>query len=136
MNEILAIKLDTGRTIHATNLFVGFSYSGHLEGRITNEVNEWALKQIDGQIASAFRGMAAKRIGPTITTGHRGEPRLGSIFIAADFVSYAPAKNTEAHASSLVIVWWQDSIHPLVSPENELAIKAISWNDCARDFEW
>jgi hypothetical protein len=45
-----------------------------------------------------------------------------------------PVKDHHADGSVLEICWFQDEVHPFLSPKNIELMKALDWNKLARDY--
>jgi hypothetical protein len=51
-------------------------------------------------------------------------------------VSFEPASDASKDASILTVIWFQEELVPIISPENEPQLKAIPWERLAADVEW
>ena len=119
-------------TAHVVSAAVGsLPYQPLMLGRPGKEVNDAVLNEIPKRIKSVWRDLPAYVVKTRLDDGP-----LPQVMLSGEFVSYTPARTPTKDASALVIVWFQEVLHPIISEANEAVIKTIRWADYAVDFDW
>jgi hypothetical protein len=54
----------------------------------------------------------------------------------ADLLSYSPSHDLNRHCSAAVLVWFQDSVNPVISDSLRLWARMTNWADVAEDGDW
>lgn len=63
--------------------------------------------------------------------------RFMSQFSSIPLESHLPTPmDSEFDASFLTVIWLQDDLHPLVSPQNVKRITALNWTDLSVNGHW
>jgi hypothetical protein len=136
-NEMLNLefKLKDGRQIFLEMFLESKTYAGLLEGKPDAAVNRDVLNSH----ASCAKTMWPNE--PYVTLGidsykSRLAETLPGIICAAQFISYEPAVDPKRAGSSLVVIWFQEEMFPLLQGENADWLKDVAWKQVARDFDW
>jgi hypothetical protein len=137
MAHILELPLSTGRSIFLDELYVGQSYAGWLEGTPTEEQTRDEMQRISSQAAKLFDADTPTYVVPSVSTTFKLElSMLPPLWFCGSFLSKKPARDNRQDASCLKILWFQDSVIPIMSDENASRVIGIQWNDVARDYAW
>ena len=138
---ILELSLETGRKIWASTIHMESTYAGLLEGYPNAAMNDRLIAGLARRAVELFGDWPVQVIEPSRTTRERTHPTpfgpaeyLPSYWVAAEFNS-VPLSDT-MHASQLIVVWFQE--HPFPVPSEALLgrLKAMAWDNVARDFEY
>jgi hypothetical protein len=134
---LIAVTLDNGRKISAVQLHVGFTYGTYTKvfshGERMSEIN---LELIWGEYPAR---VLWEREFPSILlrrSDHQKEDNssLPVYKVTALFESEPLAAPSGRH-SATVISWFQDGMKPLLSASNRRALKQLSWESTAKDFQ-
>jgi hypothetical protein len=111
------------------------TYAGLLEGKPNASVNRDVLNSH----AEVAKTLWPKE--PHVTLGldfykGRVHETLPTIICAGQFISYEPAIDSERAGSSLVLIWFQEEMFPLLQGENTAWLKDVAWKQLAKDFDW
>lgn len=137
------ILLHSKRSIRLLALQQSRTYAGLLEGLPTTEINQGLLADLPAKHRDYGRpAHVIKPVEELIPySDQSGEPypfgtpaRLPPILCAAQFESFQPARDMEAHASGLTVVWFQRHFAFPIDEDVVKAIQAIDWAECAGDF--
>jgi hypothetical protein len=136
LDRLFPIHLRDGRLCSVTRFAVWPAYLGILEGGMLEPI---ALGQRDRllEIVRKEFGEPVQLLEPEIipvpTPFTKPAVRLPWIACAVALTS-API-DPEMIASTLGVLWWQDSFEAPLPVEIEKAVSGVSWADCARDYE-
>lgn len=137
MAFLLDLTLADGRLVLLDELYIGRSYAGLMVGRVTGEITEEEVRRIAQKVQRLFGSdVPVHTVDPSLLTDERGARRLPPYYFAGYFLSTVPAKDQEQHASSLAVIWFQESLTPPITDDNRVKMAAIPWNELALDFRW
>lgn len=128
--SILRIQLASGRDIFSSSILVRSTYWGVLEGVPTVETNRWVTDEIQQTIAKLFpysQSLLANSTSMEEGKGSHVADLLPPITVIAHFLSHSAARSLEYDQSSLVVVWFQNTLEPIVSIDIESRLVAIEW---------
>lgn len=131
------IDLSCGHTANATGIVARPTYAGLLEGLPDAGINRRILEEAATWGSRYFHHAEYVVVEPEITVRRhrdRDVPMLPPVAIGALFISHQPAKDPEAHGSSLVVIWFQENVEPLLSDAVRPRIEGLDWIAAARDF--
>lgn len=134
------VKLHSGRAIYLRELHQVSVYEGVLEGYPTRDGNTRLVASLVSRLTERFdmhplvvepdehlldrpqtpRGIAAKI------------PHVGS---AGRFESLHPARDASTHASTLLVLWFQDEFG-LPDARSLEKLRGLDWDAHALDFNW
>jgi hypothetical protein len=128
-------ELKDGRQIFLEAFLECKTYAGLLEGKPNAAVNRDVLNS---------HAEVAERMWPEephVTLGldfyrNHLDKTLPAIMCAGQFISYEPAIDSNRAGSSLVLIWFQEGIFPLLQGENAVLLKDVAWTQLAKDFDW
>ena len=131
----LKSQLSDGRQIFLEALLEFKTYAGLLEGKPNALVNRDVLRSHVDLVKRMWPEQ------PRVTLGldyyesliHESMP---PIICAGQFVSYEPVADSDRAGSSLVVVWFQEEMFPLLQGRNAAWLKEVAWKQIARDFDW
>jgi hypothetical protein len=131
----IKFELDDSRQIFLDALFESKTYEGLLEGRPSLSVNYEVLNSQAETVQRIWPEATYVTLGLDFYKGRLNEA-LPPICCIGKFVSYKPVPNQEKMASSLVVIWFQNEMFPLIEGANKKWLKEIVWNKVARSFDW
>ena len=131
----LKFQLSDGRQIFLEAFLESKTYAGLLEGKRNASVNRDVLNSH----VELAKTMWPEQ--PRVTLGldyyescvHESLP---SIICAGQFISYEPAVDLDRAGSSLVVIWFQEEMFPLLQGQNADWLKDVAWKQFSRDFDW
>jgi hypothetical protein len=135
------LTLNSGREIFIQELRQYVFYEGVLEGVPTPEINRQRLEELVAREQAKWGSVPflvepAERILPQKPGRSRVQALLPAIACVARFGSFEPARDRNADASELLVVWFQDDLaFPIVADVLE-SIQQVAWEQLARDFEY
>ena len=135
------IELFSGRTISLERIQAFYTYSGLLEGLPTKKMNDHTIKNDPSKAKKAMFTTKCVTLNAVQTKiPYEGRWPFGKPYSLPPITCYARFGSSpiddEFHGSDLAIVWYQDSF-PLPIDEGVIgSIKALDWNELARDFEY
>ena len=137
------IQLHSKRSIRLLALQQSRTYAGLLEGLPTTKLNQSLLADLPAQHRNYGRpAHVIKPVEELIPySDQSGEPypfgtpaRLPFILCVAQFESFQPARDMDAHASGLAVVWFQHHFAFPIDEDMVKAVQAIDWTEHAGDF--
>jgi hypothetical protein len=129
---MLTVRLENGRTIHLDSYYVWKTYGGLLEGKPNKTINETVLRDATSVHKRWWPNVPFLMLDSQIDI----ERELPGVSVAALFLSYTPAKDSDAHGSHLVVCCFQAASCPILDERNETYLKKLDWEKLAADFEW
>jgi hypothetical protein len=134
---MLEVTLNSGRKVRLEQVYIAETYEGLM---IKNPDKPWTRIN---QIHFTNDPVRTNKLwfnAPVTTLGsdhYRAhlEQQLPRLRFIARLASSTPAKDTKRMVSELVAVWFQDELHPILSPENLERLKAVNWDNLAQDFD-
>jgi hypothetical protein len=131
----LKFELKDGRQIFLDAFFESKTYAGLLEGSPNASVNRDMLNSPPAIVSRIWPKEPHITLGLDFYSSRLHE-KLPTVLCLGQFISYKPASDQKKMGSSLVIIWFQDEIFPLLRDANADWLKDIDWNLLARDFDW
>ena len=131
----LKFTLKDGRQIFLEAFLESKTDAGLLEGKPGAAVNRAVLNSHVEVAKRTWPEEPHSTLGLDFYKGHLDHP-LPAIVCAGQFVSYEPAVDANRAGSSLVIVWFQEEMVPLLEEENAVWLREVDWKQLARDFDW
>jgi hypothetical protein len=138
------ITLSDGRGVTASQIYIDETYGAMLMGIPSDPVNESILEMVPFEMQRRFGTTRIVIVPPQIRRGRPielGPPRgvieeafIPPVRIAARF--YSDAFAVGETYSQLVVVWYQDSLGPLVGDHARECMEALNWNELAEDFSF
>ncbi len=129
------VTLDSGIVISMEWLHQEITYLSVLEGLPDRRFNDGLFKKLTGkgyhllcQNRSEFRFE-----GEQVRRNIKEFEFLPYITCTSSWIAHTPARDPEAHLSSLSLVWFQDSWAVPLAPEVEAALKGLDWKNLASD---
>jgi hypothetical protein len=126
---LIEVRLNSGRAIGCDKYLVSATY-GEFQLRTPSEkANEEMLRFARHDAESLFgRSLPIHIIQPArVDQLDYPAVRFAGCFDALPM-------HPEMHASSLVIIWFQDQQHPILDDAAQVAIQAIHWESLAVDY--
>ncbi len=145
MGYSFKIDLPSGRELYLRELWQYRTYKELIEGLPTAEFNAEKLVQLLEDKRHRLYGGPPYLIQPIETSlGYCcdrpyqfGTPSaLPQITCIARFESFDPARDKEAHASGLTIIWFQGDFALPIETDVFDKITSIDWKSHAGDFCW
>jgi hypothetical protein len=136
---IVELALNSGRMIRNNQLHVGLTYGDYLRSAwqpdVIREVNQQVIRQRNhpadllwpNDLPSVLLNMNRYMISQ--------EANLPLHKLIARFES-GPLDGGNDLTSTLVVIWFQDEPHPLLSLENEKLLRALDWEGLAEEYEY
>lgn len=136
----LSVTLNTGLSLRLQSLLVLDTYRGFLEGGypLMNRILMGQLKQPEGKLQTgipSWKGIPRWCLN-TDSFETWTQTKFPDLQCCGEFRSYKPARDTSMDASTLIVVWFQNEMHPVISPENLLLLEQLDWKKHALDFEY
>ncbi|MFG2841042.1 hypothetical protein ACGFYE_39370 [Streptomyces zaomyceticus] len=141
--SLSCITLSSGRSIELTQLRMSTTYGGMLEGYPCRLINDRMVSGLLRRAEKAFsfapvHPIPPSRAYPDQTAGAFGPVEvLPSVACIGVFGSAAvdPELDAVLHRSTLVVAWFQ-ATPDVPSDENaDPALRAIAWDELAKDYE-
>ncbi|MFJ1756403.1 hypothetical protein [Kitasatospora sp. NPDC088134] len=137
------IVLSSGRSIELTEVRMSSTYAGMLEGYPCRRLNELKLNSLRHRTEHAFSGTPVHLVPPVVdrsdpTPGPFGPVEtLPAVTCTGLFRSAAvdPALEPVLHRSALVVIWFQATTEPPTTENAAPDLRALPWEDLARDHE-
>ena len=131
---ILEVRLKSGRVTSLTRVYFTEASLGVIEGRPSAESKRFHLGSY-GAISGALWPSL-----PSVVLGLEGylassNPVLPRFKFIGTFESYRAIHNPQRWGSTLVCVWYQNELHPLMSQQNQELLTMIAWEREAVDFD-
>lgn len=120
-------KLSDGRIIMLSSLYTSSSYENLLEGEVTSGMTERALHS---------KKAIAEKLWPNepvLVLNGDNDSKLPEVAFVAKFISPDSSRDPNKMASSLILIWFGSSVE--INREG-IDLDPLSWNECARDFNW
>ena len=137
MGFLLDLTLESGRLVVLDGLHIGRTYAGWGAGQPTDEDNAEQLLIVAKKAKKLYDPSTRVHvIEPQYSPDSEGIRKLPPYYFAGDFLSFYPARDQDEHASCLTIVWFQETLSPLLSDENAAKIRLVAWAQLAHDFLW
>jgi len=133
----LDLNLNSGRVIHLDQLFQYPSYSGLIEGQPSASSNKRIIENAMGYVGKKLWNAGSPHLIEPVIQIRAGyfTPSLPLIVCLADFECYQGVLATR-YMSSLSLVWFQDDFALPIDPLIMDQIKAVDWENLARDWEY
>jgi hypothetical protein len=131
------INLAEGRRIYADMFLARLTYLGLMEGIPNDRINAHMISDIE---RSCKRTLHCERCGilpPTVTTFQHKDKigrKLPACAIAGRFIAAGTVRDHSKDYSQLAILWFQETVDPLISPEALAAIEKLDWVEHAEDI--
>ena len=141
--SLTRVVLTSGRSIELSDLRLSSTYGGMLEGYPCRPVNDLRIK---GLLHSAERDFPASpvhlvpppREHPDQYAGAFGPVEvLPAVACVGSFHSTAidPAHDPVLHRSALTVIWFQSMPYVPFGCDAEAAVREITWEELAQDYE-
>ena len=137
MGFLLDLTLEGCRMVVLDELHIGRTYAGWGAGQPTGEDNAEQLLIVAKKARKLYDPLTQVHVvEPQYPLDSEGVKKLPTYYFAGDFLLFNPARDQDQHASCLTIVWFQESLSPLLSDENAAKIRMVAWERLAHDFLW
>jgi hypothetical protein len=131
----LKFELKDDRQIVLDSLFESKTYAGLLEGSPNASVNGDILRALATTATRMWPKEPNTLLGDEHYRARIFDP-FPRIICMGQFISYKPASDPTKAGSSLVIIWLQEEMFPLLQGQNSNWLRAVAWNQLARNFDW
>jgi len=138
------VLLSDGRSITATQVCIDKTYGNILMGIPSDLMNESILRDVTHTMQRTFGTTRVFVVPPQIRRGDSIDLGVGRgviqkafippVRIAARFTS-DPFGRGQSY-SQLVVVWYQDSLDPLVGDHARECMEGLNWDELAEDFSF
>ncbi|UCG37692.1 MAG: hypothetical protein JSV00_05645 [bacterium] len=133
---LIQVQLVSGRRIAAVQLHVGFTYGTYT--KVFQEVQR--LKEINLELL--FSEYPAKvlweRKFPSVLLRRDEYSRQAAaalpVYKMTALFESGPLEENSGKHSAMVVNWVQDEMNPILSPRNRQALRALAWEEHAKDF--
>ncbi|MEU8789625.1 hypothetical protein [Streptomyces sp. NPDC048643] len=137
------IVLSSGRTVELAELRMSSTYGGMLEGYPCKLINDMKVRGVQRQAEQTFSFapvhlVTPSRAYPEQTAGAFGPVEvLPSVVCTGVFRSaaVAPELDPVLHRSALIVIWFQPVPDVPSGEEADPALRGISWEELAQDYE-
>lgn len=131
----MRLDLDCGRSVAVDALYYQETYLSLLEGVPNQEINARILERVRSEMVPLWGERPVYVVPPAISLLNHEHPVLPAVRFTAWLTCYQPIKEINA-GSELVVVWFREecSDEPLEDIVYD-AIRSLSWEELARDFE-
>lgn len=129
--SITSLRLVGDREIHLDAVHIAATYRSILMGAPSPGLDDELLSEISSPARRLWPEVPIWVVRPV-----RATTNLPKYSCAGRFVCYYPAHDTEYDGSTLVMIWFQDSVDCAISAENMDLIARVDWNNIAKDFAW
>ena len=140
------IELASGRSVELTNLTIGSTYGGMLEGYPNARMNDALIARLGRR-----RGPAGGSLPAHVITPPRGRPErdqetrmpfgpvetLPAVYCEGSFRSHPVDEELDPvlHESRLMVVWFQVDLARPVAEFAASAVRGLAWDHLAEDTE-
>jgi len=131
----LAFVLNDGRQIFLESFYESKTYAGVMEGKPSSFTNQLVLSQCRETAKTIWPNEPCVVLGIDYYLQHSELP-FSSITCIAHFISYEAVEDADCAGSSLVVIWFQEEMFPLVQGVAGKQLKEVEWSQLARDFKW
>jgi len=132
------LKLNSGRAIFLEQIFQYYTYSGLIEGQPWASLNKEKIEQATQHAEKKLWNAGVPHLIEPLIQMRAGysTPSLPPVVCLADFESGQAARDPGADTSALSIVWFQDDFAFPIDPLVLNQIRAVDWENLARDCEF
>jgi hypothetical protein len=130
----LNFQLNDGREISLKAFLEVKTYAGLLIGKPDASINRGILNSHEKLCHTVWPGEPHVTLGLDYYESHIHE-NLPAIICAGQFSSCEPVA-ADGLGSSLIVVWFQEQMFPLLQEQNAPWLKNLAWKEFARDFDW
>lgn len=143
---MLAVELESGRTIHLDTLHVIRSYAGVLEGHgwvrrsFADERLAYLAKRAAGvlddvlPVAVIAPERVVPQLPPAIFSSESDPPEMLPELCAFGLFQSAPL--VDGSGSAGIVVWFGSSLAELTNERAQAALAALDWESAATDFNY
>lgn len=139
----MKLELKGNIKVNVVKLHQWRTYYGRMEGAPTKKSNRRLVKSVIEEAQKICHLHKYWLIVPEQTPIEMDRPyffgtpmRLPPITCVAELLHHNPARNPEMHASSLLLIWFQEKYCFPISDEILWKLKDVDWKKHAFDFEY
>ncbi|MDF1535146.1 MAG: hypothetical protein P1S46_01420 [bacterium] len=136
---LVELALDSGRMIRSSQVHIGLTYGDYLHSAwqpdVIREVNQQVIRQRNYPAALLWPDDLPSVLLDMKRYMVSQETRLPLYKLIARFES-GSLENGNDMTSTLVVIWFQDDPHPLLSRDSDKLIRALDWESLAEENEY
>src|SRR5262249_34552364 len=133
--SMLFLNLDCGRRVSLDALDYSCTYASLLEGRPDAQMNASIIERALSARESTWGKRAVHVIPPVIDNSDSAHPKRPPIVLRRWLTCYQPI-HPKFMASELVVMWFSQDCHgETMADVVYRAVRGLSWDQLARDFE-
>ena len=136
---LLELALNNGRMVRSNQVHIGLTYGDYLDNAWQPDVIREANQQVVRQRNHPAELLWPDDLPSILLDMNRymvsQEARLPLYKFIARFES-GPLQGRHDMTSTLVVIWFQDDPHPLLSRDNDRLIRELDWESLAEEYEY
>ncbi len=133
---MIKITIEQGFDLHLQELICSQTYRGFLEGNVGAKVNGIMIDRHQSSANKLWPTIPKCTLGLQYYSTTHYDRAWPAILCAGLFISYRPVSDQMQDASRAVLLWFQDGLEPILSPDNRSYVEVLDWASTAQNFSW